>query len=149
EQTAKERLALFDVNDRAARIFRSQLRNSSEGKQALIYLKERGLSEETIDRFEVGYSLATSDSLTRKLLNEFSSDLLFKSGLVQSSDYDSHTFDRFRRRIIFPIRSEVGKIIGFGGRILGEGQPKYLNSPETSIYSKSRTLYAFHQARES
>jgi DNA primase len=149
EQTAKERLALFDVNDRAARIFRSQLHNSSEGKQALIYLKERGLSEETIDRFEIGYSLATSDSLTRKLLNEFSSDLLFKSGLVQSSDYDSHTFDRFRRRIIFPIRSEVGKIIGFGGRILGEGQPKYLNSPETSIYSKSRTLYAFNQARES
>jgi DNA primase len=149
EQTAKERLALFDVNDRAARIFRSQLHNSSEGKQALNYLKERGVTEEMIDRFEIGYSLAASDGLTRKLLNEFSSDLMFKSGLVQSSDYDSRTIDRFRRRIMFPIRSEVGKIIGFGGRILGEGQPKYLNSPETSIYSKGRTLYALNQARES
>jgi DNA primase len=112
-------------------------------------LKERGLSEQTIERFQIGYAASFSDNLVRKLSADFSREFLLKSGLVQASDFDGRSFDRFRKRIIFPIRNESGKVIAFGGRILGDGQPKYLNSPETSIYSKSRVLYALDQARDS
>ena len=145
----KERLALLEINQKATQFFRNQLRTTPEGRQALNYLKSRGLNEETIDRFEIGYSLSSSDNLLRRLSQEFPLDLILKSGLVLASDYDSRHYDRFRKRIIFPISSESGKVIAFGGRILGEGQPKYLNSPETPLYSKGRTLYALHQARES
>jgi DNA primase len=148
DPSAKERSALLEINQRATQFFKSQLRTSPEGRQALSYLASRGIGEETIDRFDIGYSLGSSDVLFRRLSQEFSLDLLLKSGLVLASDYDSRYYDRFRRRIIFPISNESGKVIAFGGRILGEGQPKYLNSPETPLYSKSRTLYAFHQARE-
>ena len=145
----KERLALLEINQKATQFFRNQLRTTPEGRQALNYLKSRGLNEETIDKFEIGYSLSSSDNLFRRLSQEFPLDLILKSGLVLASDYDSRHYDRFRKRIIFPISSESGKVIAFGGRILGEGQPKYLNSPETPLYSKGRTLYALHQARES
>ena len=147
DPAAKERLALLEINQRAAQLFKNQLRTSPEGRQAQNYLKSRGLTEETIDRFEVGYALSASDTLLRRFSQEFSPDLLLKSGLVASND-DLRRYDRFRKRIIFPIANESGKVIAFGGRILGEGQPKYLNSPETPLYSKSRTLYALHQARE-
>jgi len=146
---AKERLALLEINQKAAQLFKNQLRTTPEGRQAQNYLRSRGLTEETIDKFEIGYSLSASDTLFRRLSQEFSLDLLLKSGLVLASDYDSRHYDRFRKRIIFPIANESGKFIAFGGRILGEGQPKYLNSPETPLYSKSRTLYALNQARES
>jgi DNA primase len=149
DPATKERLALLEINQKATQFFRNQLRATPEGRQALNYLKSRGLAEETIDKFDIGYSLSSSDNLFRRLSQEFPLDLLLKSGLVLASDYDSRHYDRFRKRIIFPISNDSGKVIAFGGRILGEGQPKYLNSPETPLYSKSRTLYALHQARES
>jgi DNA primase len=86
--------------------------------------------------------------LLQKLKADFSLDQLRLSGLVQRSERDSSHFDRFRRRVMFPIWNEAGKIVAFGGRALGDEQPKYLNSPETPIYSKSRTLYALSLARE-
>ncbi len=149
DQTAKERLALLEVNQKATKVFKHQLAHSGEGKLALNYLRERGLKPETIERFDIGYSLSYSDTLFRKLSEDFSLDILLKSGLIQKSNYDSHHYDRFRNRVVFPICNESGKTIAFGGRIIGDGQPKYLNSPETTLYSKSKTLYALSQARES
>jgi len=148
DQTARERQALLEIHEKAAEIFKSQLTSSSEGKQALSYLKERGLSSETIEKSGLGYAPGFSDNLVRRLNGHFSSELLVKSGLIQTGD-SGRPYDRFRRRVMFPIRNESGKIVAFGGRIFGEGQPKYLNSPETPIYSKSRTLYALDVARDS
>src|SRR5262245_6619708 len=148
DQTAKERLALLEIHQEAAEIFKSQFASSSEGKQALAYVKERGLSDQTIEKFGLGYALGFSDNLVRRLNGRFSTELLIKSGLIQIGD-SGRPYDRFRRRVMFPIRNESGKIVAFGGRIFCEGQPKYLNSPETPIYSKSRILYALDQAKDS
>ena len=147
DSAARERLTLLDINQNATKVFKHQLRNSNEGKQALKYLQERGLTEETIEKFDIGYSPGSFNTIVRQLSEQFPLDLLLKSGLILASESDSRYYDRFRRRIIFPIQNESGKIIAFGGRILGEGQPKYLNSPETVLYSKSRTLYGLNQAR--
>jgi len=147
DQTARERQSLLEIHEKAAEIFRSQLTSSGEGKQALSYLKERGLSNQTIEKFGLGYAPGFSDNLVRRLNGNFSTELLIKSGLIQTGE-SGRPYDRFRRRVMFPIRSESGKIVAFGGRIFGEGQPKYLNSPETPIYSKSRTLYALDAARD-
>lgn len=147
DQEAKERQVLLDIHERAAGIFKSQLGNGSEGWEALSYLKGRGLTDETIEKFNLGYAPGFSDFLIRRFGGDFPSELLLKSGLIQTSE-SGRQYDRFRRRITFPIRSESGKVIGFGGRILGDGQPKYLNSPETLIYVKKRTLYALDSARE-
>ena len=149
DQNAKERQVLLEIHEKASMIFRTQLNQSNESKHALSYLRERGLTEKTLDQFDIGYSLSFSDNLVRKLGEDFSKEMLLKSGLIQASEMDGRYFDRFRKRIIYPIRNESAKVIAFGGRILGDGQPKYLNSPETPIYSKSRTLYALDQARDS
>ena len=146
DQTARERQSLLEIHEKAAEVFRSQL-IGSEGKQAMSYLKERGLSDQTIEKFGLGYAPGFSDNLVRRLNGNFSTELLIKSGLIQTGE-SGRPYDRFRRRVMFPIRSESGKIVAFGGRIFGEGQPKYLNSPETPIYSKSRTLYALDAARD-
>jgi DNA primase len=148
DQIARERQLLLEIHERATKIYRSQLTAGSEGKQASVYLGERGLSEQTIEKFQIGYATSFSDTLVRKLGDDFSKDMLRKSGLIQASDFGGRYFDRFRKRIIFPIRNESAKVIAFGGRILGEGQPKYLNSPETSLYLKSRVLYALDLARD-
>jgi len=148
DQTAKERLALLEIHQEAAEIFKSQFASSPEGKQALAYVKERGLSDQTIEKFGLGYALGFSDNLVRRLNGRFSTELLIKSGLIQIGD-SGRPYDRFRRRVMFPIRNESGKIVAFGGRIFGEGQPKYLNSSETPIYSKSRILYALDLAKDS
>jgi DNA primase len=148
DQTARERQSLLEIHDKAAEIFRAQLTGSGEGKEALLYLKERGLSDQAIEKFGLGYAPGFSDNLVRRLNGSFSTELLIKSGLIQTGE-SGRPYDRFRRRVMFPIRNESGKIVAFGGRIFGEGQPKYLNSPETPIYSKSRTLYALDVARDS
>jgi DNA primase len=148
DEAAQERVKLLEIHDRAARFFADLLHRSREGRQASDYLRERGISIQTIKQFDMGVAQAAPDGLYRHLNEQSSTELLLKSGLVLSSDFDSRCYDRFRKRVMFPIRSEGGKVIAFGGRILGEGQPKYLNSPETVIYSKSRTLYGLFQARE-
>ncbi|MFN8008470.1 MAG: DNA primase [Terriglobia bacterium] len=148
DDAAQEKTMLLDLHEKAAKFFGEQLRHGADGKQALAYLTQRGLHEETMDRFLLGYSGVSSNAILRKFGHAFSQKSLLSSGLIQESESSNRPFDRFRRRIMFPIRNESGKVIAFGGRILGEGQPKYLNSPETPIYSKSRTLYAIDQARE-
>ena len=139
---------LLEIQAKAGRYFRREL--AAEGaRPARRYLEDRGLSPESRERFGIGYAPKRSDGLLQELRADYSPDQLRLSGLIQRSERDSSHYARFRGRVMFPIWNEAGKIVGFGGRALGEDQPKYLNSPETPLYSKSGTLYALNLARES
>jgi len=106
------------------------------------------MDKTTIDRFGIGYAPSGGDSLLRHLKGKYAEKLLAESGLVSREQNGSRLFDRFRRRITFPIANESGKIVAFGCRALGDDQPKYLNSPDTPIYSKSNVLYHLDRAKE-
>ncbi len=139
------RARILAVNKEAGRYFYYQLMGANGGR-ALEYLRGRGLSEETIRHFGLGYSNMYSDDLYRYLRKKgFADDLLKESGLVKFEERGAH--DRFWNRVMFPIMDVNGKIIGFGGRVMGEGEPKYLNSPETRVFDKSRNLYGLNFAR--
>src|SRR5260370_1152499 len=119
-----------------------------QGKLARAYLEDRGMDKATIDRFGIGYAPSGGDLLLRQLKGKYAEKLRAESGLVSREQNGSRLFDRFRRRITFPIANEGGKIVAFGCRALGDDQPKYLNSPETPIYSKSNVLYHLDRAKE-
>ncbi len=148
KERAKEKDALFEINKTAAKFYYYQLR-SPAGKKALDYLKNRGLTEETINQFGLGYSGKYSDALYRHLKEKgYSDQALMNSGLF-TKDERRGMSDRFWNRVIFPIMDVNRRVVGFGGRVMGDGQPKYLNSPETVIFDKSRNLYGLHAARTS
>jgi DNA primase len=142
DANARDRAVLYKIHEVAAKFFAEQLSGTVEGRAARGYLADRGLTDEVISHFRLGYAPAEGRALTRRLSEAgFPIVLLEKSGLLlQATGGDRH-FDRFRRRIIFPIANESGKLVAFGGRALGDDPPKYLNSPETPIYTKSRVLY--------
>src|SRR5207247_9266550 len=120
---------------------------TAEGRAARGYLADRGLGDETIARFRLGYAPSHGQGLTRHLLDlGFEVETAEKSGLVLRDQEGKRHFDRFRRRIMFPISNESGKVVAFGGRALGDDQPTYLNSPETPISTKSRVLYHLDRA---
>jgi DNA primase len=129
--------------DQAARFYRAQLKRS---EPAIQYLKNRGLNGQTAARYGLGYAPAQRDAL-RAAFPQYDSPQLVSAGLVIDGDYGRH--DRFRERIMFPIRNRSGQIIGFGGRILGSGEPKYLNSPETPVFTKGNEVYGLFEARQS
>jgi DNA primase len=143
----QERSVLVEMHREAQAFFSKQIEGTLEGKAARAYLEDRGLDTETIARFGIGYAPSGGDALLRHLKPKYSEKLLVDSGLL-SRDQSGRLFDRFRRRITFPISNESGKIVAFGGRALGDDQPKYLNSPETPIYSKSNVLYHMDRAKE-
>jgi DNA primase len=143
----QQRAALVEMHREAQTFFVKQLESTAEGKAARAYLEDRGLHKDTIDRFGIGYAPSGGDALLRFLRQKYSEKLLPSSGLI-SRDEGGRLFDRFRRRITFPISNEAGKIVAFGCRALGDDQPKYLNSPETPIYSKSNVLYHLDRAKE-
>jgi DNA primase len=143
----QQRSALVEMHREAAAFFARQLHDSPEGKVALAYLEERGLDRETMTRFGLGFAPSAGDSLLRHLKAKFPEKLLEVSGLL-SRDQSGRLYDRFRRRIMFPIANESGKVIAFGGRAMGDDMPKYMNSPETPIYSKSTVLYHMDRAKE-
>ncbi|MDO4522204.1 MAG: DNA primase [Eubacteriales bacterium] len=152
EQSAEERRQqdlrgqILELNRTAAKYFYYQLRRDS-GAQAMKYLKERGLSDETIRSFGLGFSNKYSDDLYRYLKEQGVSDeLLAQSGLM-NVDEKRGMYDKFWNRVIFPIFDVNNRVIGFGGRVMGEGKPKYLNSPETRVFDKSRNLYGLNIAR--
>ncbi len=139
------RSRILEANKEAGRYFYYQLKGPG-GKRAYEYLTGRGLTEETIRRFGIGYSNMYSDDLYRYLKKKgFPDEILKESGLVKIGERGAH--DRFWNRAMFPIMDANGKIIGFGGRVMGEGEPKYLNSPETRVFDKSRNLYGLNYAR--
>ena len=143
----QEREILFAIHSRAAQYFQEELFKSREGRLAQQYLNSRLVSQDSIKKFNLGYAPGGANGLLQKLRRDFSLKHLKLSGLIQNSEKMNQSYDRFRKRVIFPIDNESGKIIGFGGRALGDGYPKYLNSPETPIYSKSKTLFALSYAR--
>ena len=143
----QQRAILVEMHREAQAFFVKQLNGTPEGKVARAYLEDRGLDKETIERFGIGYSPSGGDVLMRHLRTKYKDNLLAESGLI-SRDTSGRFFDRFRRRITFPIANESAKIVAFGCRALGDDQPKYLNSPETPIYSKSNVLYHMDRAKD-
>ena len=142
DSKSHERTALYKIHEAAAKFYAGQLTGTGEGRAARAYLLDRGLKDEVIGHFLLGYAPRDGQALTRHLSSlRFSDEVLEKTGLVLRDAGGNRRFDRFRGRIIFPIANESGKTIAFGGRALGDEQPKYLNSPETPIYTKSRVLY--------
>lgn len=151
EMQAEEQLreSLFLVNDFALRHFRDNL--YVEPAVGLAYLKERGLSDDVIEKFQLGYAPPGRNFLRDALKAAgYQEEMALKVGLLKKREENGEIYDTFRDRIIFPIHSLTGRVLGFGGRILkpSDTAPKYLNSPESEIYHKSRTLYGLHLARK-
>ena len=148
QRREKEELErLYKLNDLAARFYQKILLQTETGKRALAYLKERGISRQTAEQFRLGYAPPHWTGLVMFLRQKgIPLQEAEKAGLVRGGG-DGY-YDRFRDRLLFPILNLRGQVIGFGGRILGEGQPKYLNSPETAIFQKGRSLYGLFQARD-
>jgi DNA primase len=143
----QQRTVLVEIHRDAQFWFVKQLEGALEGKAARAYLEDRGLDGDTITRFGIGYAPSGGDLLLRDLKAKYPEKVLVESGLI-SRDQSGRLFDRFRRRITFPIANESSKIVAFGARALGDDQPKYLNSPETPIYSKSNILYHLDRAKD-
>ncbi len=142
-QQEQERASLHDVCQAAQDWFVAQLQ-SAAGEEARAYLKKRGLTAETIQRFGIGFA-PDSRSGIKSALASIDEDLLIEAGLLIKVE-DKPPYDRFRGRVMIPIRDPRGRVIAFGGRILSQGEPKYLNSPDTPLFDKGRTLYNLHLA---
>ncbi len=140
---------LLEMHATAAQVFQANLRGP-QGAEARAYLERRGVSEEMIETFGLGYSSAPGQELTRRFTEQgIPQDQMEAAGLVRRRQESSGFYDVFRGRLMFPIHNESGKIIAFGGRAMrDEDQPKYLNSPETPIYKKTSVLYNLHRGRE-
>ena len=146
KEKAERKALLLEINKKAAQYFYYQLRREN-GRVAYQYLAGRGLSEETMKKFGLGYSDKYRDDLYRYLKGQkYSDELLRESGLF-NVDERHGMYDKFWNRVIFPIMDVNNRVIGFGGRVMGDGKPKYLNSPETKIFDKSRNLYGLNVAR--
>jgi DNA primase len=138
----------YQLMEHVARFFAHQLKNHSKSDAAVEYLKSRGLSGEIVKEFGIGYAPPEWDSVLTKFgkTPQLQQQLLDLKLITQNDN--GKRFDFFRDRIMFPIRDKRGRVIGFGGRVLGQGEPKYLNSPETRIFHKGYELYGFYQARQ-
>ncbi len=145
----KERKSLYDLLDKTDQHFRQQLRHSPAKQHAINYLQLRGLSGEIARDFGVGYAPPGWDNLLKAIgLSEEDKHLLAEGGMLIERPEDGRRYDRFRNRIMFPIRDVRGRVIGFGGRVLGDDKPKYLNSPETPVFHKGKELYGLYEARQ-
>ena len=144
--------SLFIVTKFANEFFKENLFNSKEGKEiGLSYFKERGFNKNIINRFELGYSsIKKNDLASQAIKKSFDENILIEAGLILKNEDDNQLIDRFRDRVIFPIHSFSGRVLGFGGRALNKNtKAKYLNSPESLIYYKSSVLYGLYQAKSS
>ena len=146
-QENQQRTSLVEMHREAAAFFAQQLNGTPEGRAAKAYLLDRGLDSEAMARFGIGFAPSGGEALLRAMKQKYPEKVLEASGLF-SRDQNGRLFDRFRRRVMFPIANDSGKIVAFGGRALGDDLPKYLNSPETPIYSKSNVLYHLDRAKE-
>ncbi|TAN52435.1 MAG: DNA primase [Rhodospirillales bacterium] len=148
-EQARREASLYDVMEQACQHFERHLR-SNQGREALAYLKGRGLSDDTVARFRLGFAPEDRNELKVALMGEtVTQEMLVEAGLlIQPDDAGREPYGRFRGRVMFPITDKRGRVVAFGGRILGAGEPKYLNSPETPLFHKGRQLYALAQARE-
>lgn len=144
----KERQTLYEAHAYAAKLYHYLLRNTEAGKPAMDYLRSRGFTDKLIEEFGIGYAPARWDTLAQALQRQgFDAAEMERGGLLSRRQEGEGYVDRFRDRIMFPIHDGEGKVAAFAGRLLGDGQPKYLNSPETLLFNKSRILYRLHEAR--
>lgn len=137
---------LYELMEQTASFYRQQLKEHPKGKLAIDYLKARSLSGETAVEFGIGYAPPGWDTL-QKQFGDGHTEGLATTGMLIKKDHGGH-YDRFRERIMFPIRDSRGRAIGFGGRVMGDDTPKYLNSPETPIFHKGKALYGLFEARQ-
>ncbi len=141
--------ALYTLLDKCAQWFHHNLRTANGGQAAVDYLKQRGLDGQTASNFQIGYAAAGWDNLLKEFGDsEDNIKLLVEGGMLIEKEAGGY-YDRFRDRIMFPIRDKRGRVVAFGGRVLGDEKPKYLNSPETPVFSKGRELYGYFEARKS
>ena len=145
QKKARRQKTLLDTLEAATVFYEAQLW-SPAGQSARDYLKARGLDTDTIRRFRLGWASDDRQALRRALEGNYSEPLLVEAGLLHRRE-DGEPFDYFRNRLIFPIGDRAGRTIAFGGRVLGDGQPKYLNSPESPVFEKGRVLYGWSAAR--
>ncbi len=139
---------LYAVMEEVANYYKRELRKHPEAKRAIKYLKERGLTGVIAKDFDLGFAPPGWDNLIKALGDtDDKRDLLMKAGMLVEND-SGRIYDRFRDRVVFPIRDQRGRVIAFGGRVLGDDKPKYLNSPETGIFFKGRELYGLYQAKQ-
>ena len=152
-EQANEKESMYLVSEFARDYFHRTMLNTDEGQAiGLSYFKERGFSKDTIEKFQLGYSPDSWDAFTKEALGKaYKLEYLEKTGLTIVKQEDGKTFDRFKGRVMFPIQSMSGRVLGFGGRILTNDKKaaKYLNSPESDIYHKSKVLYGIFQAKQS
>lgn len=143
------RKQIFEVNQEAVRFFNKLLLDAPEASKARDYLFKRNITEEVIEKFQIGYSLNTYDSLIKDFNGKAELNLLNQAGLISERINGNGYIDRFRGRIMVPIQDENGNYIAFGARALEDNQnPKYLNSPDTPVFNKSRSLFALYQAKQ-
>lgn len=141
---------MIDAHELLRKFYHHLLVNTKEGQDALEYLLNRGFTRESIDRFQIGFALPSWDfAVTLLGKRGFLPEVMAKAGLVIQKENDGTYFDRFRNRVMFPILDHQGNTVAFSGRAMGTDEPKYLNSPETEIFHKSKILYNFHLARGS
>ncbi len=146
-QRYKAQASLRDVTEAACQYFQQRLR-APDGRAALEYLRRRGLSDETIQRFRLGYAPMSGDGLKNALTaKNITEEQMLQAGLVKKPDDGRATYSFFRDRVVFPIADRAGRVVAFGARTMGDAQPKYINSPDTPLFDKGRTLYAFSLAR--
>jgi DNA primase len=147
-EAERRRLDLHSVLEAAQRHYQKLLR-APAGAEALAYLRRRGLSDETIAKFGLGWSGDGRGALAGALAADgVKPDQLLEAGLLRTGEHGDIRGELFFSRVMFPIRDRTGRVVSFGGRTLGDGQPKYVNGPETPVFSKRRTLYGLHLARE-
>lgn len=140
---------LYALLEQAAAYYRQQLRHHPQKRRAVDYLKQRGLTGQIAKRYDIGFAPPGWDNLMNHLSQDSTEvKALIEAGLVVENPDSGKRYDRFRDRIIFPIRDSRGRTLGFGGRVLGDDKPKYLNSPETPVYHKGRELYGLYEARQ-
>jgi len=148
-QQQKQQRDLYQILAAAARFYREQLRRHPQAKRAVEYLKKRGVTGEIARDFGIGYAPPGWDNLLQALgKDEHERKLLLDAGMLVAKEEDNKIYDRFRDRVMYPILDSRGRVIAFGGRVLNDEKPKYLNSPETPIFHKGRELYGLYQARK-
>ena len=145
----KKQRNLYSILIESDKFFRTQLRQHPEAKSAITYLKKRGLSGKIAAKFGIGFAPNSWDLLLNTLSGEENQKLLEQSGMLISKPEEKKLYDRFRNKIMFPIRDQRGRTVGFGGRVLDDSKPKYINSPETPIFQKGRELFGLYEARKS
>jgi DNA primase len=140
---------IYKINETALAFFRQSLRHTKEGETAAAYLRKRHLSEDTLETLKVGYAPNSWTALVSHFQTKGTvPSLLEKAGLVLPGQKKAGFYDRFRGRVMFPIFSQTGKVVGFGGRTIIDAEPKYLNSPDTPVYSKGKVLYGLNWTKE-